>query len=109
MGVVMLDFGKRLKKLRADLGITQEKLARDLDIPESSIRRLEVSGSVPRTARIHQIADYFGVTTDYLLFGREDKGEEELSDVDKRILIEYRKLSNDDKKYIEDLIKRIAK
>lgn len=63
-------FGEKLKNLRSKKGITQEKLANDLDIPESSIRRLEISDGIPRMDRLKQIAEYFGVTTDYLL-GKE--------------------------------------
>jgi transcriptional regulator with XRE-family HTH domain len=67
-----MSFGEVLKELRAERGITQEKLARDLDIPETTIRRLETSRGKPRTERINLIASYFGVSTDRLL-GRESK------------------------------------
>jgi transcriptional regulator with XRE-family HTH domain len=71
-GLIVAIFGERLKKLRAKKGITQEKLAVDLDIPESSIRRLEIAdGGIPRMDRLKQIADYFNVSTDYLL-GKDD-------------------------------------
>lgn len=70
-GLIVAIFGERLKKLRAKKGITQEKLAIDLDIPESSIRRLEIADGIPRMDRLKQIADYFNVSTDYLL-GKDD-------------------------------------
>lgn len=65
--VYKVNFGEVLKKLRSERGITQEKLAADLDIPESTIRRLEISNSIPRKERLNQIAKYFGVSTDVLL------------------------------------------
>ncbi|MHA7749914.1 helix-turn-helix domain-containing protein [Paenibacillus anseongensis] len=64
-----------MKKLRNERGITQEQLAHALDIPESTIRRLETTENLPRKERINQIADYFEVSVDYLL-GRSSNKEE---------------------------------
>jgi transcriptional regulator with XRE-family HTH domain len=66
--------------LRNSKGITQEQLANILDIPESTIRRLETSDSLPRKERINQLADFFNVKVDYLMgrsenFDNKDKGE----------------------------------
>lgn len=64
-----MNFNDRLKELRNKAGLTQEKLAIKLDIPESTIRRLESSSdaSLPRRDRLERIADFFGVSVDYLL------------------------------------------
>lgn len=70
--VYELSFGERVKELRNARGITQEKLAADLDIPESTIRRLETSEGLPRKERIEMIASYFNVSIDYLM-GRDVK------------------------------------
>ncbi|MED0676948.1 helix-turn-helix domain-containing protein [Aneurinibacillus thermoaerophilus] len=67
-----MGFRERLKELRSKKGITQEQLAAHLDIPESTIRRYEsVEDSLPRRERLDKIADFFGVSIDYLL-GRTD-------------------------------------
>lgn len=67
-----MSFNEVLKKLRNDRGMTQEKLAEVLNIPSSTIRRLETdSDGVPRMERLEAIADYFKVTVGYLL-GREE-------------------------------------
>lgn len=67
-----MKFNERLKKLRTDKGLTQEELANALDIPSSTIRRLETdSEGLPRRERLEAIADFFGVTIDYLI-GRTD-------------------------------------
>lgn len=75
-----MGFGETLKKLRLAKGITQERLASDLDIPESTIRRLETSESIPRRDRLIQIADYFGVSIDHLLGIDEKDKDEEFND-----------------------------
>lgn len=80
-----MTFGERVKELRASRGITQEKLAADLDIPESTIRRLETSEGMPRKERIDMIASYFGVSVDYLM-GRTDIPEKVLSNDARRII-----------------------
>lgn len=57
----------RLKELRKRRGITQQKMALELHMTQNTISRYE---SGQREAGYHeliQIADYFGVSIDYLL------------------------------------------
>lgn len=65
------DFKTRLKTLRTQKKMTQEDLSKELDIPDSTIRRYETDGGVPKRERLEIIADYFNVNIDYLL-GRTD-------------------------------------
>lgn len=60
-------FKERLKELRLERGLTQEQLAEHLDIPASSIRRLEASASIPRRERLLSLSAFFGETIDYLM------------------------------------------
>ncbi|MCG5251590.1 helix-turn-helix domain-containing protein [Brevibacillus agri] len=72
MSVIIMGFKDRLKELRSKKRLTQEALAAALEIPESTIRRYESSDdNIPRRERLEKIADYFGVSVDYLL-GRTD-------------------------------------
>lgn len=67
-------FKERLKELRSEFGLTQEQLADKLDIPASSIRRLESEGdSLPRKERLGMIADYFKCSVDYLVGRTNDR------------------------------------
>lgn len=62
----------RLKELRKEKGITQQKLALDLNTTQNSISRYE-SGLRPLDANmLIKIADYFNVSVDYIL-ERTDK------------------------------------
>lgn len=71
-------FSKRLKLLREKEGISQEKLAADLNIPRSSITNYENSDDrIPRQERINKLADYFGVSIDYLMGRSDDPIEKE--------------------------------
>ena len=61
----------RLKELRARDRITQEQLAKAIGIERSSIGKYEgKQGIIPSVDVLKALADYFGVTIDYLL-GRE--------------------------------------
>lgn len=60
-------FNERLKELRIERGLTQEQLARNTNIPAATIRRLEVSQSIPRKERLILLSNYFDVSIDYLL------------------------------------------
>lgn len=78
-------FKERLKELRSKRGLTQEQLAVSLGIPESTIRRYEsVEDSMPRRERLEKIADFFGVSTDYLT-GREIKAQIALKNSDELV------------------------
>ncbi|MCI9311540.1 MAG: helix-turn-helix transcriptional regulator [Lawsonibacter sp.] len=67
---LLIDFGNRLKKLRKEKGLTQQNMADMMGITMRNYQRYEYGDiNVPATT-LNFFADYFGVTTDYLL-GRE--------------------------------------
>ena len=60
----------KLKELRQQYGLTQNKLAEKLNISRSTIAMYETNASEPDFATIEKIAELFNVSIDYLL-GRE--------------------------------------
>lgn len=66
-----MTFAHRLKKLRKDRGWSQYELADRLDTTRVNVNAWE-RGNEPTFERLLQIADMFGVSTDYLL-GKEDE------------------------------------
>lgn len=64
-----------LKELRESKGITQIALAKQLGVVRSTICQYEKGNREPDTITLIKIADFFGVTTDFLL-GRTNTGEE---------------------------------
>ncbi len=66
--------GKRLKKLRTDKKLTQAELGKIINVTKVSISGYESGGRTPDTDNLKRLADYFGVTSDYLL-GRSDDPE----------------------------------
>ena len=61
----------RLKELRKSRGISQLKLAIDLNMNQNSISRYENGEREADSATLILFADYFDVSVDYLL-GRTD-------------------------------------
>ncbi|CUK34165.1 helix-turn-helix transcriptional regulator [Listeria monocytogenes] len=65
-----MTIGKRISELRNKRGISQIQLAKDLNVSTSTIGMWETDKRAIKDELIIQLADYFNVTTDYLL-GRE--------------------------------------
>ncbi len=57
----------RLKELRKAKGISQLKLALDLNTTQNTISRYETGEREPGINELIKIADYFNVSIDYLL------------------------------------------
>ena len=64
--------GERMKQLREESGFSQNKLAKLVGLPQSSINRYESGFSNPAPETLVWYADYFDVSLDFL-FGRTDK------------------------------------
>lgn len=62
-----MSFGNIIKKLRLDNNMTQEQLAEVLSISPQAISRWETNTALPDISLLPAIANYFDVTTDYLL------------------------------------------
>ncbi len=57
----------RLKEIRKSKGISQLKLAMDLNANQNTISRYETGEREPGINELIKIADYFNVSIDYLL------------------------------------------
>ena len=66
----MSTFGERIKELRQQKGLTQRQMADTFGITERNYQRYEATDS-PSNDTLLKLADFFEVTTDYLL-GRTD-------------------------------------
>ena len=61
----METFGKKLSELRKEKGLSQEQLATDLNISQSSISNYESGTTKPDTDILQKIAEYFKVPIAY--------------------------------------------
>lgn len=65
--------GKRLKELRVERNLLQKNVAKHLNITTSAYGYYEQGKRKPDTETIKKLADFFNVSTDYLLGRTEDK------------------------------------
>lgn len=63
----MLSFADTLKSIRKEKNVTQEELAKVLNMKRTSISGYETGRKEPDFKTLSEIADYFNVSTDYLL------------------------------------------
>lgn len=63
----MSKFGELLAELRLDRKLTQRDLAHILHVTVGTISNYENNVHFPDVEKLIELADYFGVTTDYLL------------------------------------------
>lgn len=61
----------RLKELRKEKDITQEELAKQIQVSPSTIGMYETGRREPDFETLQKFADYFRVSTDYIL-GRDE-------------------------------------
>ncbi|MCI1072163.1 helix-turn-helix domain-containing protein [Lactococcus lactis] len=66
-------FAERLKELRKEKGLTQQKVADILNISQPNYRRWESGESRPSVETLVMLADYFDVSTDYLVGRKNEK------------------------------------
>jgi len=66
-----MTFGEKLKKLRGDMGLTQEELAEKLYVTRTAISKWESDRGYPSIDSIKAIARFFSVTVDGLLSSEE--------------------------------------
>ena len=66
-----MEFKDRLIKLRKELNLTQEELAQKIGYTRTAISAWEIGRNEPSNADTIKLAEYFSVSTDYLL-GKSD-------------------------------------
>lgn len=68
----MPDFHQHLKEIRKAKGSTQKQVAEYLGIKERSYQKLEAGVSKPSFDTLIALADFFGISLDYLARGAND-------------------------------------
>ena len=76
-----LSIGEKIKKLRRENDITQEKLADYLNISYQAVSKWENGSSLPDISMIIPLANFFGVTTDVLFDMDTQKHTQEIEEI----------------------------
>ena len=95
----------RLTDLRKRNGLSQKELSLIINVAQNTISQWEQGKRDPDTATLKKLADYFKVSTDYLLGREEDiKNSYDISQEDIDLLERMKKLPEDKRKAMELLL-----
>jgi transcriptional regulator with XRE-family HTH domain len=84
-------FPTQMRKLRSELKITQETLANEIGVTKSTISLYETGDNVPDIKTLAKIADFYGVSADWLLGRTPDP----TTDIDVKAICEKTGLTGD--------------
>ena len=106
-----MEFKEIIKNLRKSKGFSADYVAQQIDIPAGSYKKYESGILNPGVPVIIKLADFYGVTTDYLL-GREPPNDPfEMLGLDtssKNVVEEFAGLPDDSRKFILDIVIKLA-
>ena len=71
MGINAKEIGQRIKALRKGNGLTQEGFAEAVGLTVSAVSKIEIGDRVPSIDTFVLFSDFFGVSLDYLVLGKE--------------------------------------
>lgn len=60
-------FKGKLKKARENTGLTQREVSKEVNIPQSTLANYEVGRTQPDLESLGVLADFYGVSVDWLL------------------------------------------
>ena len=108
-----MNFLERLDKLLNQKGITTNKMCTDLKIGKNSVVNWRERGNLPNGDTLQKMADYFGVSVDYLLCRTENPAVVDDEWLATPIALSapegYDALTEEGKKQIQELIKILPK
>ena len=90
----MLSLNENIKKLRVAQGLNQVEFAKVLCVTKQCVSNWENDNVVPSIEMLCKIADFFGVSTDYLL-GRSEKRAIEVSNLTEEQIARLSSLAED--------------
>ena len=97
--------GQRLKELRTNAGITQEKISNYLNISREAYSLYETNKRQMNYDTICTIAEFYNVSTDYLLGLSDEKCRFELTTEEEELINLYRSLNHRDRKLLISISK----
>lgn len=76
-----MTFGENLKQLRLDRHFTQEQLAEEFQVTRQTVSKWELNQVMPETGKLVEIAQYFGMSLDEMVFGKSAQEEVFISEL----------------------------
>ena len=98
--------GKQIRILRAKSGLTQEKLAEDLEVSQNFLSNIERCRKPASLDFYIRAANYFKVTLDYLFSESIEKKDTILID---SIVLKLKYMKESEQRYILDVVEAFSK
>ena len=105
----------KLKTLREQNNLTQRSLAEKINVTHGAIGNWEMGKRDPDISTLVKIAEYFGVSIDYLVGHSSEPYDvstpapsDEYTDAEKRVIAAYRTLVPGMQDYILEMIEKLA-
>lgn len=105
LGGEKMELGKKIKSLRLEKGVTQEKLAEQLGVTYQAVSKWENEQTLPDITLLPAISIYFGITIDELFAMSEESQLERIQNM----LWKERVLSHEDFLYAERFLTEYVK
>lgn len=107
------EIGNRIRQVRAKLGWTQDRLARELKTSKSSISDYELGDSFPNISTAIKISQLGGVSVDWLFKGQEaclhQPPDSDLTPEEARMLTAYRNTTRPNQAAILRIVEMMQK
>lgn len=109
----METIGSRIKILRESFGYSMGRLEEALQVSRGSVNQWEKNKSIPGGKAIIALANFFNVSTDYILLGTEKNRQQhitnsnaivEFSESEKNFLEKVRQLTNEERAKIDGIV-----
>lgn len=95
----------KFKELRKNKGATQEEVAKMLNVVKSTYNGYENGNSEPTIATLCKLADYYGVSLDYMCDHRSNNVLENLNAEDRQAIVDFLALPSTAKAFIRGEIR----
>lgn len=102
-------FYEIFERLCKEKGITPTKAARDVGVAQPVVSQWKKRGSTPKAETVQKLADYFGVSVDYLLgkSGENSQLENQLDDFSTHLIEITKDLSEADRQLVLGMARRL--
>lgn len=100
----------RLRKIRGEKGIAQDVVSSACEISRVALARYENGSRFPKADIIARLAEYYGVTSDYLLGRDSDEDQpDQVSDRMKRFLHEVQDMDDSEIELVSMFLEQVKK
>ena len=103
---------ERLKTLRSEAKLTQKEIAEKLEVSQQFYAKWESNKSTPASKNLNKLADFFNVSTDYLLGNTDNRNASNIDDDLEKSLDTFKSfdgkpMSDHDREKIREILKEM--